>query len=245
MPVKARRHAIIAVYSHQFINRRKGIKIGYPGNCRPLGSRLLQSRGHLLVSTEVDGDFFGLLPGSLIRLGFCLCRKEGSQNCKYCNGNTGHMLFSFLWGRVGMWRGSVGSAYLFPALSSAGASIAGPCSVSTPRSSNRTCRLPASGSRTRSYLRPRKAARARYKAGEPICVPETLVRESHVVPGRHLVLTTQPLAQPPGRVPVHRGVGRAHLAQDEVVRPPGHEPVEATYHHLRGQQSGPPARSAR
>ena len=73
-----------------------------------------------------------------------------------------------------MWRGSVGSAYLFPALSSADASIAEPCPVSTPRSSNRTCRLPASGSRTRSYLRPRKAARARDKAGEPICVPETL-----------------------------------------------------------------------
>jgi len=30
-----------------------------------------------------------------------------------------------------MWRGSLGLAYLFPALSSAGASLAGPCSVST------------------------------------------------------------------------------------------------------------------
>jgi hypothetical protein len=33
--------------------------------------------------------------------------------------------------RVGRWRGGLGVAYLFPALSSAGASIAQPCSVST------------------------------------------------------------------------------------------------------------------
>ena len=47
--------------------------------------------------------------------------------------------------RVEMWRGGVGAAYLFPALSFAGASLASPCSVSTSRSSNRTCRFPASG----------------------------------------------------------------------------------------------------
>jgi len=49
-------------------------------------------------------------------------------------------------GRVERWRGGLGSAYLFPPLSSGGASIAGPCSVSTSRSSNRTCGFPASGS---------------------------------------------------------------------------------------------------
>jgi hypothetical protein len=49
-------------------------------------------------------------------------------------------------GRVGRWRGGVGPAYLLPPLSSGGASIAQPCSVSTSRSSNRTCRFPASGS---------------------------------------------------------------------------------------------------
>jgi hypothetical protein len=46
-------------------------------------------------------------------------------------------------------RGGLGLAYLFPALSVAGASIALPCSVSTPRSSNRTGAINASGSRTR------------------------------------------------------------------------------------------------
>jgi hypothetical protein len=34
-------------------------------------------------------------------------------------------------GRVGRWRGGLGTAYLLPTLSSAGASLAGPCSVST------------------------------------------------------------------------------------------------------------------
>ena len=47
-----------------------------------------------------------------------------------------------------MWRGGLGAAYLFPPLSSGGASIASPCSVSTSRSSNRTCGFPASGSPT-------------------------------------------------------------------------------------------------
>jgi hypothetical protein len=51
-----------------------------------------------------------------------------------------------LTGGVEMWRGGLGSAYLLPALSSAGASLSGPCSVSTSRSSNRTCGMTASGS---------------------------------------------------------------------------------------------------
>jgi len=49
-------------------------------------------------------------------------------------------------GRVEKWRGGLGAAYLLPALSFAGASLASPCSVSTSRSSNRTCGFPASGS---------------------------------------------------------------------------------------------------
>jgi len=53
-------------------------------------------------------------------------------------------------GRVETWRGGLGGACLLPALSSAGASIAPPCSVSTPRSSNRTCGFAASGSPSES-----------------------------------------------------------------------------------------------
>jgi len=50
--------------------------------------------------------------------------------------------------RVERWRGGLGQAQPLPALSSAGVSLAWPCSVSTSRSSNRTCRFPASGSPT-------------------------------------------------------------------------------------------------
>ena len=53
-------------------------------------------------------------------------------------------------GRVETWRGGLGDAYLFPALSSAGASIASPCSVATSRASSRTCSFPASGSPSES-----------------------------------------------------------------------------------------------
>jgi hypothetical protein len=56
--------------------------------------------------------------------------------------------------RVEMWRGGLGDVYPFPALSSAGASLTPPCSVSTSRSSNRTCGSPASGSRRRLTLSP-------------------------------------------------------------------------------------------
>jgi hypothetical protein len=51
--------------------------------------------------------------------------------------------------RVEKWRGGLGWAYRLPTLSSVGASLAQPCSVSTSRSSNRTGGFPASGSRTR------------------------------------------------------------------------------------------------
>jgi len=63
---------------------------------------------------------------------------------------------------VEMWRGGLGLAYLFPALSAAGASLAGgpaggrgkagPYFVSTSRSSNRTGAFRASGSRRRVHV---------------------------------------------------------------------------------------------
>jgi hypothetical protein len=70
-------------------------------------------------------------------------------------------------GRVEMWRGGLGWACLFPALSSAGASLSKPCSVSTSRSSNRTGAINASGSRRKHHgfahekLRFRSASRTR------------------------------------------------------------------------------------
>ena len=47
--------------------------------------------------------------------------------------------------------------------------------VSSRRSSIRTCRSPASGSRTRSCLRPRKARRSRLKKRETVVLPQSRV----------------------------------------------------------------------
>ena len=56
---------------------------------------------------------------------------------------------------VEVWRGGLGGTYRLPALSFAGASLARHASVSTPRSSNRTCGFAASGSRRRLTQSPR------------------------------------------------------------------------------------------
>jgi len=72
-----------------------------------------------------------------------IAKKHGIRQTPLCPGAR----------RVGMWRGSLGVAYLFPPLSSGGASIAPPCSVSTSRSSNRTCGVTASGSPTDVAIR--------------------------------------------------------------------------------------------
>ena len=62
-------------------------------------------------------------------------------------------IFTFLdyadvaFGRIEMWRGGLGWAYPLPPLSSGGASIARPYSVSTSRSSNGACGFPAHRSR--------------------------------------------------------------------------------------------------
>ncbi len=61
----------------------------------------------------------------------------------------------------------------------------------------------ASGSRTRSCLRPRMARRSRGKAREPVLRPESLVGEAHRLPVSHLVLAAEPLAQPPRGVLVN------------------------------------------
>ena len=52
---------------------------------------------------------------------------------------------------VEVWRGGLGSAHPLPALSSAGASLASPCPVSTPHLSNPARRFPAPGSRRKRH----------------------------------------------------------------------------------------------
>ena len=101
-------------------------------------------------------------------------------------------------GRVEVWRGGFGAAYLFPALSGAGASRAVPCSVSRPRSSNRTCSSPASGSRSKVHAFAMRQAGRVSAEREP---PEGAFQPGTPVPARPepglLVLGTPPLAEPP------------------------------------------------
>ena len=88
-------------------------------------------------------------------------------------------------GRVGMWRGggriglSVSAAFVWRCLSSRAMT-----SVSTPRSSNRTCRFPASGSRTRHHAfahgRSRTAIRPTARAVLPRRTPiDSIARNRH------------------------------------------------------------------
>ena len=111
-----------------------------------------------------------------------------------------------------------------------------------PRSSNRTCGFPASGSQPGSCLRPRKVSRLQPKAHEAVISPQPLVGEAHVVSRPRLVLPPEPLSQPPGRVHVHGLLGRADLSEVEVVRPPGHHPVEALHDLFSGPSRVPPVR---
>ena len=63
-----------------------------------------------------------------------------------------------------------------------------------PRSSNRTCGLPASGFRTRSCLRARKGHGLPRETQEAVICAQPLLGESHESPRSRLVLSTVPLA---------------------------------------------------
>ena len=67
-------------------------------------------------------------------------------------------------------------------------------SVSTPRSSNRTCGTTAFGSQLGSRLRPRKVPGRPRKTREAALLPQPLVEETHVSPRPHLVLPAVPLS---------------------------------------------------
>ena len=110
-------------------------------------------------------------------------------------------------------RTSVESGAGAPALGSGGSSVAFAPGLSpapmaafpVPRSSNRTCEFPAYGFRTRSCLRARKTHCLPRQVHEAVIFPQPLVREAHKAPGPHLVLSTEPLAQPPEHRHLKRG----------------------------------------
>ena len=109
-----------------------------------------------------------------------------------------------------MWRGGLGAAYLFPALSSAGASIASPCfrfhiPLIEPDGPISGIRLSEKGSR----CRPRETARPLGKADKAQHFVQGCLRKP-LGPRPHLfVLGTQPLTQPFAGVAFHRPIGLA------------------------------------
>ena len=109
-----------------------------------------------------------------------------------------------------MWRGGVGAAYLLPALSYAGASLASPCFrfhiplIEPDR--------PISGIRLSekvSRCRPREIARPLGKTDEAQHFMQGCLRKPFGRRPYQLVLGTQPLKQPIAGVLIHRLIGRA------------------------------------
>ena len=119
--------------------------------------------------------------------------------------------------RVEKWRGGLGRAYRLPALSSAGASVARPCSVSTSRSSNRTGGFPATTARAAvpalgqggSCVRPREVACDVREPDQSQCLVQVLVGEACRSRSLLLVFLTQPPAEPRRDVAIHGTVGLA------------------------------------
>jgi hypothetical protein len=111
---------------------------------------------------------------------------------------------------VEMWRGGVGAAYLLPALSLAGASLASPCFrfhiplIEPDR--------PISGIRLSekvSRCRPREIARPLGKADEAQHFVQRCLRRPLDPRPHPVVLGTQPLTQPLASVTFHRLIGLA------------------------------------
>jgi hypothetical protein len=124
-----------------------------------------------------------------------------------------------------------------PALSAAGASLTPSCSVSTPRSSNRTGAANASGSRRKVHEFAHGKLRGRVVRRTS---PSTLWRWTSgnrpSAQPTHLVFGAQPLTKPLASVLLHRPVGFTDRTQTEVVGPPIHHAVELSYHNLCIQQ---------
>src|SRR4030095_12403721 len=105
-------------------------------------------------------------------------------------------------------------------------------SVSTPRSSNRTCGFPASGFRTKvdSCGRPREVGGRFGEADQAERLVEILVGVRSSPGSAHFVFTTQPLAQPMAGMRVHRPIGFADGAKAEVLAPSAQQSVELADH---------------
>src|SRR4029077_16055943 len=115
-----------------------------------------------------------------------------------------------------------------------------PCSVSTSRSSNRTCRFAASGSRTSPPCgRSRAARRSPLKPNQPQRLVQVTVREACPSRPLHLVLPHQPPTEPRAGRALHPAIGCGDRPQTEIVRPAQQDRVEPAG-HLLGVHPQPP-----
>jgi hypothetical protein len=99
-------------------------------------------------------------------------------------------------------------------------------SVSSRRSSNRTCRFPASGFLLSSSLRARQVGTTARQDKEAERLVEILVRIL-AVPGAHLSAAShQPSLQTPLNIPAYQLVGRENRALVEILGPTAEKPIE-------------------
>ena len=134
-------------------------------------------------------------------------------------------------GRVERWRGGLGSAYLFSALSSASASLAARCSVSTlplitPDVQIFGIRL----SDKDSCFRPRNVEVAQEESDKTQRSVDVFVGITRDRLSRHnLVLPTQPPTEPVAGMSGYHPIRFAHRTLAEIVRPSNHDTVALCY----------------
>ena len=104
-------------------------------------------------------------------------------------------------------------------------------SVSTPRSSNRTCGFPASGFRTKviSCFRPREVgcgSRQPHQSQRPVKVFVRITASSGT---SDFMFPTQPLTQPITAMSVHCAIDFAHRSKAKVIAPTPKQRIEFFY----------------
>ena len=104
-------------------------------------------------------------------------------------------------------------------------------SVSTPRSSNRTCGFPASGFRTKviSCFRPREVGCGSRQPHQPQRPVKVFVRITASAGTSDFMFPTQPLTQPMSAMSVHCAIDFAHRSKAKVIAPASKQRIEFFY----------------
>ena len=104
-------------------------------------------------------------------------------------------------------------------------------SVSTPRSSNRTCGFPASGFRTKviSCFRPREVGCGSRQLHQSQRSVKVFVRITASSGTSDFMFPTQPLTQPITAMSVHCAIDFAHRPKAKVIAPASKQRIEFCY----------------